>query len=115
MTTRETLATGILLAALLVGGCANRHQTFTSPYHPGPVIGQTVGLGIGVVAGNAAGVAVGLTEGAIKGSAAPFDNTTRIVRRWSPKTTEDGRVIQVPVDILVDSNGRPIGLTSASK
>ena len=80
----------------------------TSPAHPGPVAGQGVGLGVGVVAGNAVGTAVGVGEGLVKGAAAPFNPTKRVVRRWRTEITSDGRRIQVPVDVLVDAQGRPI-------
>jgi len=92
-------------------GCRGTDPNYTtSQYHPGPVVGQTVGAGVGVVAGNVAGAAVGLGEGVVKGAAAPFDNTTRVVRRWHTETTADGRTIQVPEDILVDKYGRPVGV-----
>ncbi len=101
--------TGLLLP-LLWTGCSTQQHSLTSPYHPGPVIGQTIGTGVGVVGGNVAGAAVGFGEGVVKGTAAPFNNTTRIVRRWRTETTADGRTIQVPEDILVDAYGRPVGL-----
>jgi len=44
----------------------------------------------------------------VAGAAAPFNNTTRIVRRWRTETTSDGRTVQVPEDILVDAQGRPV-------
>ncbi|MEI8063007.1 MAG: hypothetical protein WCH84_02980, partial [Verrucomicrobiota bacterium] len=44
----------------------------------------------------------------VGGIAAPFDTTTHIVRRWHTEITPDGRTIQVPEDILVDANGRPV-------
>ncbi len=97
--------------ALMLTGCASQNHTLTSPYHPGPVIGQAVGTGVGAVGGNIVGVGVGLGEGAVKGAVAPFDNTSRVVRRWHTETTSDGRTIQVPVDILVDTAGRPIGIS----
>ena len=98
------------LAFCLAGvGCQEIHPTpVGSPYHPGPVIGHGVGYGAGVVAGNVAGTAVGFGEGVVGGVAAPFDNTTHVVRRWHTETTADGRTVQVPQDILVDSYGRPV-------
>jgi len=97
------------VACLAMAGCAEVHPNYTtSPYHPGPVAGQSVGVAAGVVAGNAAGAVVGLGEGAVKGAAAPFDTTTHVVRRWHTETTPDGRTIQVPQDILVDQYGRPV-------
>ena len=90
-------------------GCHEIHpRPVGSPYHPGPVIGQGVGYGAGVVAGNVAGAVVGVGQGVAGGVAAPFDNTTHVVRRWHTETTSDGRAVQVPQDILVDKYGRPV-------
>lgn len=98
------------LLGLAATGCQEIHPNYTtSPYHPGPVVGQAVGTGAGVVAGNVAGAAVGLGEGAVRGAAEPFDPTARVVRRWHTETTPDGRMVQVPQDILVDAYGRPVG------
>ena len=98
-----------LTFCLAGAGCHEVHPSpVGSPYHPGPVIGQGVGYGAGVVAGNVAGAAVGIGQGAAAGVAAPFDNTTRVVRRWHTETTSDGRTVQVPQDILVDGYGRPV-------
>lgn len=100
-----SIACGALLA-----GCANTEYGHTSPYHPGPVAGQAVGSAAGVVAGNAAGFGVGVVEGTAAGVAAPFDPSYHMVRQWKTETTADGRTIQVPVDILVDKYGRPVGM-----
>jgi hypothetical protein len=99
----------VIASACFLSGCST-NSSLTSPYHPGPVAGKTVGVGVGVVAGNVAGAAVGAGEGLVKGVAAPFDPTTRVVRRWKTETTADGRTIQVPEDILVDANGRPVNM-----
>lgn len=96
------------LAGMALSGCSTQRHALTSPYHPGPVVGQTLGTGVGVVGGNVAGAAVGLGEGVVRGATAPFNNTTRVVRRWRTETTADGRTIQVPEDILVDAYGRPV-------
>lgn len=99
---------GLLLTAWLGTGCTTQHQhQLTSPYHPGPAAGHAVGTGVGVVAGNAAGAVVGFGEGAVSGAAAPFNNTSRVVRQWHTEVTPDGRTVQVPVDVLVDEYGRP--------
>lgn len=98
-----------LAGSSMLSGCSTS-SSLTSPYHPGPVAGKAVGTGVGVVAGNVAGVAVGAVEGLGKGLAAPFDPTHRVVRRWRTETTSDGRTIQVPEDILVDANGRPVNM-----
>jgi len=104
------LLAGVVLpaCAVLFAGCTESH--YTSPYHPGPVVGHAVGTGAGVVAGNVAGAGVGLVEGVVEGAAAPFDPSYHMVRHWATETTPDGRVIQVPVDILVDKYGRPVGM-----
>jgi hypothetical protein len=110
MTMKTTSRFGIVGAALLLAGCASEHRVgLTNPNHPGPVIGETIGAGVGVVGGNVAGAVVGFGEGAVAGAKAPFDPTTRVVRRWRTETTADGRVIQVPEDIVVDAQGRPVG------
>ena len=106
------LSAGIALASvgLLLTGCAENQYSHTSPYHPGPVAGQAVGNAAGVVAGNAVGAGVGVVEGAAAGLAAPFDPSYHMVRYWKNETTPDGRVIQVPYDILVDKYGRPVNM-----
>ena len=104
-----TVATCLALGWLGVG-CANTEYSHTSPYHPGPVVGTAVGGAAGVVAGNAVGVGVGVVEGTAAGLAAPFDPSYHMVRQWKTETTADGRTIQVPVDILVDKYGRPVGM-----
>ena len=106
----QLLVTLSVMALCCVGtGCREVHPSYTgSPYHPGPVVGHGVGTGVGVVAGNVAAVPIGFGEGVVAGAAAPFDNTTRVVRRWHTETTSDGRTVQVPEDVLVDSYGRPV-------
>ena len=94
------------LAIVAATGCRTDYGA-GSPYHPGPVVGKTVGTGVGVVAGNAAGVGVGAVEGTVQGVASSFDPSYRMVRVWKTETTADGRTIQVPQDILVDQYGRP--------
>ena len=96
-----------LTGLLLTAGCTSPSYT-TSQYHPGPVAGQAVGTGVGLVVGESAGFVVGAGEGLVGGVAAPFDTTTHVVRHWRTETTADGRTIQVPVDVLVDSQGRPV-------
>ena len=95
------------MLGLLSAGCSTPSYT-TSPDQPGPVVGKAIGTGVGVAAGNVAGAAVGFGEGAVGGAMAPFDTTTHIIRRWHTEVTSDGRTIQVPEDILVDANGRPV-------
>jgi hypothetical protein len=95
--------------ALMLTGCSDIEARHTSPYQPGPVIGREIGFGAGIVAGNVAGTGVGIVEGAAAGAAAPFDPSYRMVRHWRKEITADGRVIQVPYDLLVDRYGRPVG------
>lgn len=100
----------VSLLYLLLPGCANTEYSHTSPYHPGPVVGKNVGVAAGVVAGNAVGVGVGAVEGAAQGLAAPFDPSYHMVRHWRNETTADGRIVQVPYDVLVDKYGRPVNM-----
>ena len=103
----------VAILSLLCSGCTSPSYT-GSPYQPGPQIGRAIGTGAGAVVGNAAGVVVGTGEGLVSGVAAPFDTTTHLVRRWHTEITPDGRTIQVPEDILVDANGRPVNPQPAS-
>lgn len=109
------LAAACVLTAILAlasAGCSTRspdNMGVTNPRQPGPAIGQAVGTGVGAVAGNVAGAVVGVGEGAVSAASKPFDNTTRVVRRWRTETTADGRTIQVPEEIIVDAQGRPVG------
>jgi len=96
-----------VLLALLSAGCTGPNYT-TSAYQPGPTIGRGIGAGAGAIVGNAAGAVVGAGEGFVGGVAAPFNTRTHMVRRWRTEVTADGRTIQVPEDILVDADGRPV-------
>jgi hypothetical protein len=96
------------MCGLLFTGCTRTDYGHTSPYHPGPVAGKTVGNAVGVTAGNVAGFGVGVVEGTAAGMAAPFNPSYHMVRYWRTETTSDGRTIQVPYDILVDQYGRPV-------
>lgn len=110
MKTQRTISIGLVLlpCGLLLAGCSSSRPTsHTSPYHPGPVAGEAVGMGVGVAAGNVAGFGVGAVEGTAKGLAAPFNPEYHMVRYWRTETTPDGRTIQVPYDVLVDQYGRP--------
>lgn len=99
-----------VLIGLMHAGCATdpNRVGITNQNHPGPALGQAVGTGVGAVGGNVVGGVVGFGEGVAVGSKAPFNNTKRIVRRWRTEVTADGRTIQVPEDILVDAQGRPV-------
>lgn len=100
--------TGTILT--LLAGCARDPNRIgiTNTRQPGPAVGRAVGSGVGAVSGNVAGGVVGFGEGVVSGTAASFNNSTRVVRRWRTETTADGRIIQVPEDIVVDQYGRPI-------
>jgi hypothetical protein len=81
----------------------------TNQNSPGPKVGNAVGAGVGAVAGNVAGAGVGVVEGTAATAGNVFTpQTTRVVRHWKTETTADGRTIQVPVDYLVDEQGRVI-------
>ena len=97
----------IFPAALLLGACST-DPGLTISNQPGPAVGRAVGAGVGAVTGNAAGAVVGVGEGFTQGFAKPFDPTTRVIRRWRTETTPDGRTIQVPEEIVVDAEGRPV-------
>jgi hypothetical protein len=105
-------------AAILlgIGGCARDPNRIgvTNPRHPGPAAGRAIGAGVGVVGGNVAGAVVGAGEGVAQGASAPFNNTTRVVRRWRTEVTSDGRTIQVPEDMVVDQYGRPVNPPAAT-
>ncbi len=110
------LAVGCVAAVALLGCASDPNRIgVTNPNHPGPAAGRAVGAGAGVVAGNVAGAVVGVGEGVAVGASAPFNNTRRVVRTWRTETTPDGRVIQVPVDTVVDEYGRPIGNASTKQ
>jgi hypothetical protein len=101
----------LLAIGLALTGCATdpNRVGITNQNQPGPAIGQAIGTGVGAVGGNVVGGVVGIGEGVAVGAKKPFDNSTRIVRRWRTEVTPDGRTIQVPEDILVDAAGRPVG------
>ena len=103
--------TQLLPIGLALTGCATdpNRVGITNQNQPGPAIGQAIGTGVGAVGGNVVGGVVGIGEGVAVGAKKPFDNSTRIVRRWRTEVTADGRTLQVPEDLVVDAQGRPIG------
>jgi len=109
-TTLKDLVPAVLLVGVTLTGCATdpNRVGITNQNQPGPAVGQAIGTGVGAVGGNVVGGVVGFGEGVAVGAKAPFDNTARTVRRWRTEVTPDGRTIQVPEDILVDAQGRPI-------
>ncbi len=111
MKNHQTRLTILALAgsALLLTGCAtNSDARITNPKAPGPAVGNAVGTAVGAVGSNVVGVVVGAGEGAANATKSTFTNERRVVRVWKTETTSDGRKIQVPVEIEVDENGRPI-------
>lgn len=98
----------VLLTAVGLTGCTTTEKSATNPSHPGPAIGGAVGSAAGAVAGNVAGAVVAGAQGAGNAFQAPFTNERRVIRTWRTEKTADGRTIQVPVDIEVDKDGRPI-------
>jgi hypothetical protein len=108
---KTTLLLAGLTALVCLGGCKTRDTAVrvTNQNSPGPVVGTAVGTGVGAVAGNVAGAAVGVVEGASASASYVFTpQPTRVVRHWKTETTADGRTLQVPVDYLVDEQGRVI-------
>lgn len=106
--TRFTLFAVALSA--IASGCASGPNAVgvTNQQQPGPAIGRAVGTGVGAVVGNVAGAGVGVAEGTAGGIHSAFDNTQSIVRYWREEKTPDGRTIMVPVEFLVDKDGRVI-------
>lgn len=105
MTAMVTLCT----LALVSAGCTSPDRVgVTNQEQPGPAIGRAVGTGVGAVGGNVVGAGVGFAEGAGGAVKSTFDNTQRVVRYWKEEKTADGRTIMVPVNFLVDQNGRVI-------
>ena len=103
------MISSLLGLAILFAGCSiTDGKSTTNPRQPGPAIGQAAGTAVGVVGGNVAGAAVGVVEGTVNGVQKPFTNEPRVVRTWHTETTPDGRIIQVPQEILVDQYGRPV-------
>jgi hypothetical protein len=102
---------GCLAGALSLAGCKTSDTSVrvTNQDSPGPQVGNAVGAGVGTVAGNVAGAGVGVVEGTAATTRNVFEpQPTRVVRHWKTETTVDGRTIQVPVDYLVDEQGRVI-------
>ena len=100
-----------LAGVLALCGCKTKDTSVrvTNQESPGPQVGTAVGTGVGAVAGNVAGAGVGVVEGTASSVGNVFDpQPTRVVRHWKTETTVDGRTIQVPVDYLVDEQGRVI-------
>lgn len=92
-----------------MGGCNTAPEASVhNQSAPGPAVGTALGTAVGAVGSNVVGVVTGAAEGAAAATKATFTNEHRIVRSWRTETTADGRTIQVPVEIEVDENGRPI-------
>lgn len=98
-----------VLSCFLFGGCAAQGDgRLVNTRQPGPALGTGVGVVAGAVAGNAVGAVVGAGEGFAGASSSAFNGERRVVRTWRSETTADGRVIQVPVEVEVDTRGRPV-------
>lgn len=108
MNTSAKVLCGIILATLPLAGCTSGDGRVTNPRSPGPAIGNAVGTVGGAVVGNVAGGVVGVGEGAAVAAKKPFNSERRVIRTWRTETTSDGRTIQVPVEVEVDAQGRPI-------
>jgi hypothetical protein len=107
MKTSTLFALFAMALGVVASGCSNRVGV-TNPEQPGPAVGRAIGTGVGAVVGNVAGAGVGVVEGTTAGVKTSFDNTQRIVRSWREEKTQDGRTIMVPVEYLVDKDGRVI-------
>ena len=106
-TIRILLCAGVGFA--LCGCATERGSRVTNQNAPGPQVGKAVGTGVGAVVGNVVGAGVGVVEGSVTAVGDVFDpKPTRIVRHWKTESTSDGRTIEVPVDYLVDEQGRVI-------
>jgi len=104
----SSLALAAVTVFFLSGCVSNRDSRIVNTRQPGPAIGTAVGQVGGAVVGNAAGLVVGVGEGAAGAAAVSFNNDRRVIRTWRTEVTADGRTIQVPVEIEVDANGRPL-------
>jgi hypothetical protein len=100
-------AVSAILLALFSSGCATSPST-GKRYQAGQTAGGVIGGATGTVLGNAAVTVTGTGKGVVDGVTAPYNSPTHIVRRWHVEITPDGRTINVPEDILVDANGRPV-------
>lgn len=110
MKTSPRIALFAVALSAIASGCASSPTSIslTNQQQPGPAIGNGIGTGVGAVAGNVAGAGVGVGEGTAAGIHSAFDNTQNIVRYWREEKTPDGRTIMVPVEFLVDKDGRVV-------
>ncbi len=104
-----SLLTALGVVSLCLVGCSStKPRPITNPNSVGPRVGSAVGGAVGAVAGNVVAAPVAAVEAGAGTFHKPFDNDIRTVRKWETRTTSDGRVIQVPVDIPVNEKGEPI-------
>lgn len=109
MQTRLRLILSVAVPALLLGGCNTPPEhSVHNQRQPGPAVGKAVGTAVGAVGSNVVGFVTGAAEGAANATKSTFTNERRVIRTWRTEVTADGRTIQVPVEIEVDENGRPI-------
>lgn len=106
---RQFIILSVTGAALFAAGCNTTTEARVhNQNQPGPLVGNAVGAAVGAVGSNVVGVVTGAAAGAAAATKSTFTNDRRFVRTWRTETTADGRTIQVPVEIEVDENGRPV-------
>ena len=100
----------VITLGVLEAGCQSDPSRIgvTNRTQPGPALGQAIGSVAGGVGGNVVGGVVGLGEGIVTAGSQSFKNERHIIRRWRKEKTSDGRIIDVPEDVLVDELGRPL-------
>lgn len=109
MKTKTLIILFCISAVSFLSGCAsNSGRSLTNSDYFGPASGQVVGHAVGSVLGNFGGFVLGSFEGVANGFSAPFNNDVQFVRHWETSVLSDGRTIRVPVEIKIDSFGRPI-------
>ena len=108
-TPSHVLAAAIVGTALFAGGCNTTPESSVhNQKQPGAAVGNAIGAAVGALGSNVAAIGAGAAEGASNAIKSTYTNERRVVRTWRTETTSDGRTIQVPVEIEVDENGRPI-------
>lgn len=96
-------------SSFFLSGCYTTDGRITNTTQPGPAVGVAVGTVAGAIVGNVTGAVVGAGEGAANAAKVPFNTDRRIIRQWRAETTSDGRTVQIPYEIEVDAQGRPVG------
>jgi hypothetical protein len=101
--THQLFCLSVGLMALFSGGSASSQR-----YQVGHAVGGAIGGTTGTVLGNTAVAVTDTGKGVVGGVVAPYNSPQYVVRKWRVEITPDGRTISVPVDIVVDANGRPL-------